>query len=264
MKKPVVYAHRGASGYAIENTIPSFQLAVTMKADAVEFDVQLTSDNEIAVFHDRTLRRLFNINKKIASVNSDELKQYIFKNAGGGQLIGIPLLEDVFKAIGHRIVMNIELKAKSEDELSASAITERVLTLVKKYNLINEVIISSFDITAVRQMRKLSDNIRLALLVSEPADFNMRRTADDCHTLAFYVKEAKALRAEAINIFYPLIDTSVLVNVHNNGLKLNAFTVNNDELLGMLIKKDVDGFFTNYPDKAVAVIEREIKQNNSK
>ena len=70
MNRPIVFGHRGASGYEIENTIPSFQLSVKMNADAVELDAQLTSDGEVIVFHDFSLNRLFNVNKRISELSS--------------------------------------------------------------------------------------------------------------------------------------------------------------------------------------------------
>ena len=55
--KTKVWAHRGASGYAPENTLEAFEMAVKQQADGVELDVQLTKDGELVVLHDETLDR---------------------------------------------------------------------------------------------------------------------------------------------------------------------------------------------------------------
>ncbi len=57
LKQPVIFAHRGASGYAPENTLSAFQLAATQGADAIELDVKLTQDGEVVVLHDQKLDR---------------------------------------------------------------------------------------------------------------------------------------------------------------------------------------------------------------
>ena len=56
-QKPLVWAHRGASAYAPENTLTSFEKAVNLGADGIELDIQLTRDERIVVIHDETLER---------------------------------------------------------------------------------------------------------------------------------------------------------------------------------------------------------------
>ena len=57
-KKIKVWAHRGASGYAPENTMAAFEKAVELGADGIELDVQLTKDGELVVIHDETIDRV--------------------------------------------------------------------------------------------------------------------------------------------------------------------------------------------------------------
>ena len=59
-KKTLVWAHRGASKYAPENTLPAFQKAIEMGADGIELDVQMTKDNQCVVIHDETIKRVSN------------------------------------------------------------------------------------------------------------------------------------------------------------------------------------------------------------
>ena len=78
MKKPLVWAHRGASGYAPENTLPAFKMAADMKADGVELDVQLTKDGEIVVCHDETIDRTSNHKGLVMDYTLEELKKMDF------------------------------------------------------------------------------------------------------------------------------------------------------------------------------------------
>ena len=59
-EKTKVWAHRGASGYAPENTLDAFRKAVEMGADGIELDVQMTKDGELVVIHDETIDRVSN------------------------------------------------------------------------------------------------------------------------------------------------------------------------------------------------------------
>jgi glycerophosphoryl diester phosphodiesterase len=262
MKRPVVYAHRGASGYEIENTIPSFELAVKMKADAVEFDVQLTSDGGVIVFHDFTLGRLFNVDTAVSGLMTDEIKNYNFKNPADGKPVGIPFLKEVLAAISHKIRMNIELKNDDDKPDRIQALCSRVYGLIQKYNLIKEAVVSSFNIDAIRQMRRLSQDIRLAVLADQLSGEASAGLSGGAGTLSFYINTAKELAAEAINISYASVDGSLIREIHDSGFNVNVYTINNDELVRMVVKEGVDGLFTNYPDRAIKVIEQEIKQSS--
>ncbi|MCL4558727.1 MAG: glycerophosphodiester phosphodiesterase [Deltaproteobacteria bacterium] len=249
MNRPVVYAHRGASGYAVENTIPSFELAIKMKADAVEFDVQLLSDGEVVVFHDFDLNRLFSVDRRISVLTAKELGRYTFPDAG------IPMLAEVLEAIGHRIAMNIELKSQSDDPSVLRRLCKRVLELVEARGLIHDVVVSSFNREALRQMRELSDEISMAVLVGD-------LSTGDAHvqgqgrTLAFYIKTARDTRSYAINMSYTSADARVVQDIHSAGFQVNVYTINDDDLMRTVLRKGADGFFTNYPDRAVAVVRR--------
>ena len=79
LTSPVIFAHRGASSHAPENTLAAFQLAIDQGAEAIELDVQLTRDQEVVVFHDVHLDRTTNGSGKVKDLTLSELKSY---NAG--------------------------------------------------------------------------------------------------------------------------------------------------------------------------------------
>ncbi len=240
MKRPIVYAHRGASGYAIENTIPSFELAITMKADAVEFDVQLMHDGEVVVFHDFDLGRLLHIERSVSALTAKDLKKIIFPDTP------IPLLSEVLDAIGHKIAMNIELKSQAEDPVILRELCARVLELVEAHDLRHDVVISSFNREALRQVRGLSPAIRMAVLVDD---------LSNDHAVASSLKTARDLCAYAVNTSYTSAATKIVHDLHGAGLDVNVYTVNNDDLVRQVVRAGVDGLFTNYPDRAIAVLE---------
>ena len=76
--KTLICAHRGASGYAPENTLEAFQLAVELKAEAVELDVHLTRDKELIVAHDERIDRVSNGSGLISQLSLRDIKKHIF------------------------------------------------------------------------------------------------------------------------------------------------------------------------------------------
>ena len=76
--RPLVWAHRGASAYAPENTLPAFRLAVEMHADGIELDVQLSADGKLIVCHDEKIDRTANGSGEISQMTLEELRTFSF------------------------------------------------------------------------------------------------------------------------------------------------------------------------------------------
>jgi glycerophosphoryl diester phosphodiesterase len=137
-------AHRGASGFCPENTIPSFQKAVEMGAKMIELDVQMTKDGEIIVFHDFTVERTSNGNGFIKDLTLEYLKtldagKWFNKDFTGTR---ISTLKEVFEIIPSTIIVNVELKKLGIDERN---MTNAVYQIVKDAKRLDLVIFSSFD-----------------------------------------------------------------------------------------------------------------------
>ena len=109
---PLVWGHRGASGYAPENTLPAFKMAADMGADGVELDIQLTSDGEIVVCHDETIDRTSNGAGWLKDFTFKELRRLDFSNGNAAyEGVKIPTMEEVFDLLQPTgLVINIELK----------------------------------------------------------------------------------------------------------------------------------------------------------
>lgn len=75
-----IFAHRGASGYAPENTLEAFALAMEMGADGIELDVQLTKDGEVVVIHDEVIDRVSNGKGLVKDYTLVQLRKFSFDN----------------------------------------------------------------------------------------------------------------------------------------------------------------------------------------
>ena len=233
-----VWAHRGASGYAPENTLSAFALAAEAGADGVELDVQLTKDGQLVVCHDETVDRTSNGHGAIRNLDLDRLKQLDF-SAGRESFAGtpIPTLAEVFDLLAPTgLVINVELKNSiwrypgMEQALIAAAVGHQV---------VDKVIYSSFNHYSVRELidAKVSP---VGLLYSEPLyqpwDYATRIGAQAIHP------SGEALR----------IDPCVQ-ECHDAGVAVNVWTVNRADDLAACFALGVDAVITNYPDVALKV-----------
>ncbi len=140
---PFIFAHRGASAHAPENTLAAFELAVEQNADGIELDVKLSADGHVVVIHDATVDRTTGARGRVKDMSLADLRSLEAGNSFSQNFSGerIPTLEQVFEAVGKRTFINVELTnyTTPRDHLVESA-----CMLVKKFNLQKRVIFSSF------------------------------------------------------------------------------------------------------------------------
>ena len=232
-----VWAHRGASGYAPENTLPAFALAVEQEADGIELDVQLTKDGEIVVIHDETLDRTTSGQGWVKDQTWKEIKRL---DASGGQTgfasATVPTLADVFDLIADTtLTVNIEIK---DSLIPYPGIVEKVLDLVGERDWEYRIVISSFNHLTLAHIRQLGSLIYTGVLFGdvlyEPWNYAQQLWATALHPNLAYVDHVPDMVAEA----------------HNCLLEINTWTVNQVDDIDRMIEAGVDGIITNYPDLA--------------
>lgn len=227
----IYFAHRGFSEAYPENTILSFDKAMMVGATAVEFDVHKTKDGELVVIHDENIKRTFQGNGLIKDFTLQEIKNFKCKNPEfeNSKLCKVPTLCEVLEILKHgNIFINIELKT---DKIHYGNIENDVLSILKKYNLTDNVLISSFNTKSLEICRSLSDNIKLGVL------FDKRKST----MLDF----ARYINAYSINPDVYLVDTALIDYAHENSLKVFSYTVNKSSTATNLEKLGCDGIFTD-------------------
>ncbi len=230
-----VQAHRGASGYAPENTLPSFRKAVEMQADGIECDVHCTKDKVIVVCHDETIDRTSNGKGAIADMTLDELKKYDFgcRYAPEFQGTQIPTLEEMLAVVSGLEIINIEIKVLSEEAL------EIFYKTIKKFNVIQQVLVSSFNADSLKTLKQMHKDVKTAYLYGEyPGD-----------VIAF----CKEIGADAIHPHWKPLNKEIIATAKANGLDINPWTANTEEEIRALIDLGVTGVITDFPDRAKAL-----------
>lgn len=237
-----IIAHRGASGYAPENTMEAFELAVKQKADGIEIDVHLSKDNQVIIMHDETINRTTNGHGYIKDYTFEELQSFNANNdMADFTFCHIPRLEELLELIKEsNTLLNIELKT---DQIHYKNIEEIVLELVKQYKVEHLVFYSSFNHYSMTKIKELDSNAKIGLLYFEglyqPWNYALLAKADALHP--FHQ-----------NLKIP----NYIAECHRNNIKVNVWTVNDVLDMQKYIAMDVDGIITNFPDIALNLLEK--------
>ena len=219
--------HRGAKGYAPENTLASFRKALEQRVEIFELDVRLCRSGELVVLHDDTVERTTNGSGAAADLTIAQLKKL---DAGQGEKI--PALEEVLELTAGRCGVNIELKGEATEQPVAGIIARSVAEGVWTYG---HFLVSSFDHEKLRQIRELDPRIRIAPLVVEiPKDF---------------LDIARGLRAWSVHVAKENLNQENVQDFQRAGFKVFAYTANSASEIGRLKTLGVDGIVSDYPDR---------------
>lgn len=235
-----IYAHRGAAGTYPENTMISFNKGKEFGATGIELDVHLTKDNQLVVIHDETIDRTSNGKGFVSTYTYEQLKKYDFSYKWRGKLgkNDIPLLEDVFKWLKeNQLKINIELK---NNLLPYTTMEERVIQLIRLYELENRVVLSSFNPDSLKHCISIAPDIETAILlnhmVNEPWEY------------------AKKIGAKGIHPKFTTVDRKLVAMCQKHHIAVRPYTVNKVEDMKKLIEYGCQAIITDYPEK-----EKEIK-----
>ncbi len=232
-----IIAHRGASGYAPENTLSAFELAMKMGSKAFEFDVHLTKDKRLVVHHDYDLGRTAGSPAKIAELDYAELKKINVGNKFGFPSERVPLVEEVVHHIAPKSEwINFEVK---NDGNVHPGIEEALLGFIRsRPGLADRSLLSSFDYDTLKRLRALDKNITLGYLGRD-----LRAVL-----LVPAIMRARAVKAANFNIALRIAYALNVGLLRKAGFKVCVYTVNKKADALRMQKIGVDGVFSNYPD----------------
>jgi glycerophosphoryl diester phosphodiesterase len=241
LPRPVIIAHRGDKNHAPENTVAAFAMAADKGAPAVEFDVKLTADGRVVVLHDATLDRTTDGTGKLRDSNFESLQKLDAGNWFAPQFKGerIPLLDEVFEAVGKRLHMNIEL---TNYTTPGDDLVSRVVGLVKKHDMQDRIIFSSF----------FARNLWIAKALLPEAPRGLLAWSG----WAGYPARSWGWKRDCFALHPYLTDTNIglVQRLHAAGCQVNVWTVNSAADLKQVIGLGVDGIFTDDPQLALHLI----------
>jgi len=242
-----IIAHRGASGYAPENTLEAFALAAELGAFAVELDVYLTADNRLAVHHDGNVSRMTNgeCGEFIEKMTMSELKSYRFCGNYADRYPDARLCElwevyELMKASG--MVVNTELQSVPRDDERRRLYIDLLHETAAKYGMGDSVIYSAFNADNLIALKSADQGCSTALLYTQSEAMGWT------HGMTPW-EFAKQLGCSAIHPHYKrVIDRGYCDVCHEFGLKVHPWTVNTAAEINELLDRGCDAVITNYPD----------------
>ena len=219
--------HRGAMGYEPENTLLSIAKALELGVDWIEIDVY-NIENNLLVFHDHDLSRTTNGTGDICDRSFDYLRSL---DAGKGQQI--PTLAEVFDLVNRRCGINIELKGIN----TAGLVIKLIQEYLEQGWQYQDFLVSSFNHYELKQLKDTCPQIAIGILI---------------YGLPLhYLDIATELQAVAIIMNKDFATKEIVQNIHNKGFKIFVYTVNKPEKIQIMKRWNVDGIFSNYPERVI-------------
>ncbi len=262
--KVLCIAHRGASSLAPENTLAAARKALELGADLWELDVSVTGDGQLVVLHDDSLARTTNVRAlfpqrspwlistfTLAEVQTLDAGSWFVESDPFGAIAGgavspaeqaacrgepISTLAEALRftrAHGWRV--NVEIKALIPP-LENFPVVERVVALIESLDLVESVLLSSFEHAYMRQAKRLNPAVAVAALIDEgqawPADLS---------------------RYDAIHPYAGSVDPAQVQAARRAGVAVNPWTANDPAEMQRLIAAGVTGLFTDFPQRLLAL-----------
>ena len=247
----LVVAHRGASARAPENTMEAFRLGVEDGADAIELDVHLTADGQLAVIHDDTLDRTTDRTGRVAELAMDEVRE---ADAGAtfarpddsgfpyaGQGLTVPTLPEVLSWLPDEVGLVVEIKARAAADAVVEAVGEHPVREGER------LVVISFDEATIERVRELDPGIRTGYLLvpTQPIEPALTWATEHGHVGVFPWEGDLGID--------PL---PLMAQARAYGREIGCYVVNDPGRMQHLAACGLWGFVTDVPDVARAALPR--------
>ena len=236
MKLPKVIGHRGAAGYAPENTLEGIHTAADMGLDWVELDVKLTRDQVPIIFHDDTLDRTTNGSGPVAQIDYADLKSLEAGSWFGDSFSGIkiPTLEEAIDVLlEHNMGLNLEIKPCPGCEKETAEVALDLLSQI--WDDHDKILISSFQHVSLETAMEMAEDWPRGILLPEEWPEN-------------WAELVEYLKVSTINLNGNKVNRNQIEDAVDMELPVLAYTINDPLKARELQSWGVDGFFSDEPD----------------
>lgn len=224
-KEVQVTSHRGGGFEAPENSISAIRKAIENKVDYAEIDVQTTKDDVVVLFHDTNLKRFSKESGAIKDFTYDELSKIDIGSSFSSDYEGerIPTLESVLREAKGRVKLNIELKPMKNNDCLAL----KVVDIVRKYNMENEVVITSMNYDILQKVKKMDPSIKVGYIIIAA------------------IGNVQNMQVDFLSVESSIIKSKLIYSMHTLGKEVHAWTVNDEKEAAQMIKLGVDNIITD-------------------
>ncbi|MBQ8082048.1 MAG: hypothetical protein IJ240_09160 [Clostridia bacterium] len=234
------YAHRGASAYAPENTMPAFVLGDNMGANGVETDIQKTRDDVLVLFHDRDLMRICGRPEAICELTFRELRMLDFGSHKGPKYAGtpIPTLAEFLDFFANK-------KTQMALEIKQPGVEADLIRMVHSYHVEARTVITSTIWESLLCVHALDDTLRLGFLTDVLSDELMDEAE---HSGIPQICPRAAVLTEPWN-----------QKLRERGFSVRAWDVDDEKIMRRMIDLKVDGMTVNFPDRLKMALDQDAK-----
>lgn len=239
--KTIVIGHRGALGYAPENTMVSFEKGLACGADMLELDIHVSADGELVVIHDSEVDRTTNGHGPIEAMTLAQIKKLSAGIRFSEKFLSerVPTLREVLDWSKDKIPLAIEIKG---DPFPTPGVEEQLIALLAEYNLISESIVISFHHSSLARIKHLEPALATGILL-------MGELADP-------VSAARAVNAESIRPGWQYWTAEMVRQVGEAGLFTSTWNADNEMVMERLLPMGIASIGSNYPDKLCAFLDK--------
>jgi glycerophosphoryl diester phosphodiesterase len=207
--------------------------AIESGADYAEMDVQQTADGKVVLLHDRDLKRVAGVSRRLDELTYEEVRHLDvgswFDPAFAGERV--PTLAEVISLCRGKIRLNIELKFFGSDRRLAQAVVD----IVREQGLESDCLITSLNYDALMEVKQQHAGLRTGIIVA--------------HALG----DSSRLEVDALSVRADFLSDELLRSAHRQGKEVHAWTVNDPREMTRLMNRGVDNIITSDPDLAVQV-----------
>jgi glycerophosphoryl diester phosphodiesterase len=225
VSRPLIIAHRGASGYAVENSLSAFRAAAERGADAVELDVHTTADGALVVHHGEKVGEHF-----IAHSSLPEVRSHLLAN---GECL--PTLDEALSVIVPGMIAFVEIKGVPPRH------DETLFAAIERTGAPEKVAVHGFDHRIIHRIGEKRPHLRRGVLFA-----------------SYPMHPVRCLEGADASILWQhrmYVDEALVVAIHGAGMALHVYTLNDPEEIRGMVSLGVDGICTDFPDVARAVTE---------
>ena len=244
----LIIGHRGAMGYAPENTFASFEEAIRRGVDGLEMDVQLSQDGEVIVLHDTSVDRTTNGEGLVRDLPWKKIKTFDAGAWYGPEFAHqyIPSLSEVISRFRNRKTVRrqplgllLEMKTIKG---SGGSLADAVVSVLQKEQFIDRVVVISFDAVALQEVRSANKHIPIGYLFDEDKDDSK-------------IKIARDIGAHAILPKKTAVNARLVAAAHKANLAVATWTPNIRNEMKRMLHCGVDAIITNFPDRLRSMME---------
>ncbi|MCK4754127.1 MAG: glycerophosphodiester phosphodiesterase [Calditrichia bacterium] len=231
-RQPLIIAHRGDRKNSVENTIDACEKALAAGANALEIDIRQTGTGEIVVFHDFSLKRMFNKSGYIGRTSMDTLKNYPYVKIPDHQSPKyLETLDEFFEQFKNRIPINLDAKTIHFFDVKFA---EKIINTIKDHNLMESTWVSCFNPFLLQILKLREKKIRTGYLFQR---MTWMHTMYDLITWC-----------DAWHPHYRVLTKNLVKKAKKYAKKLYVWTVNDAEILEKVLNFSIDGIISDEVD----------------